>query len=159
MVLKEIIEILTKKAATISTMESCTGGSVASAITNICGSSKVFKFSAVTYSDYFKIKLGVPKETIDKYTDYSIEVANEMSRAITKYAESDYGIGITGKLSSLDKLNPSSENPIAFISIYSKKEDKYYNATVECLAPTRKDNKELILNTVIYLLKTVIGGK
>lgn len=40
-------------------MESCTGGALVNAITNIPGASEVLKFSAVTYSNEYKIKLGV----------------------------------------------------------------------------------------------------
>lgn len=154
--MKEIIEILTNNKETISTMESCTGGGIANAITNIEGASEVIKFSAVTYSNEYKIKMGVNKNTIDKYTVYSKEVANEMSKCISKYTNSDYGIGVTGKLNRVDKFNPYGSDNIVFISIYKKKEDKYYNATVECTESSRKDNKELVINTVIYLLKTII---
>ena len=54
---KNIIEILTKNNETIATMESCTGGGVANAITSIEGASSVLKFSAVTYSNEYKIKM------------------------------------------------------------------------------------------------------
>ena len=148
--MKEIVELLTKRKETISTMESCTGGAIANAITNVDGSSKVFKFTAVTYATEFKIKMGVSKDIIDKYTVKSIEVANEMSKQITKFTNSDYGIGVTGNL----KCN--NEDNTVFISIYSKKEDKCYNATVECYQDSKKENKELVLNTIIYLLKSVI---
>ena len=49
--MNEVIKLLTEKNKTISTMESCTGGGIANAITNIEGSSEVFKFGAVTYSN------------------------------------------------------------------------------------------------------------
>ena len=154
--MKEIIEILTKNKETISTMESCTGGGIANAITNIDGASEVFKYSAITYSNEYKIKMGINKKTIDKYTVYSKEVANEMSKCITDYTESDYGIGVTGKLNRVDRFNPYGEDNIVYISIYSKNKDKYYNATVECTESSRKDNKELVINTIVYLLKTII---
>ncbi len=154
--MKEIIEILTKNKETISTMESCTGGGIANAITNIEGASEVFKYSAITYSNEYKIKMGINKKTIDKYTVYSKEVANEMSKCITDYTESDYGIGVTGKLNRVDRFNPYGEDNIVYISIYSKNKDKYYNATVECTESSRKDNKELVINTIVYLLKTII---
>ena len=64
--LREIIKILTEKNKTISTMESCTGGGVANAITNIEGASEVLKFSAVTYSNEYKIKMGIDANIIDK---------------------------------------------------------------------------------------------
>ncbi len=154
--MKEIIELLTKNNETISTMESCIGGGIANAITNIEGASEVFKYSAITYANEFKIKMGVSKEIIDKYTVYSQEVANEMSKRITEFTNSDYGIGITGKLNRVDRFNPYGPDNIVYISIYSKKDDKYYNATVECTEGSRKENKELVINTVVYLLKGII---
>ena len=154
--MKEIIEILTKNDETISTMESCTGGAIVNAITNIEGASEVLKFSAVTYSNEYKIKLGVSKDLIDKYTVYSQEVANAMSKTISNYTNSTYGIGITGKLNRVDRFNPYGEDNVVFISIYNKKEDKYYNATTECTESSRALNKELVLNTIIYLLKNIL---
>ena len=124
--MKEIIEILTAKKETISAMESCTGGGITNAITNIEGASEVIKFSAVTYANEYKLKMGINKETLDIYTVYSQEVANEMSKCISTYTNSDYGIGITGKLNRVDKYNPYGKDNIVYISIYSKKDNKYH---------------------------------
>jgi PncC family amidohydrolase len=63
---KRIIKELIKRNETIATMESCTGGGVANAITSIEGASEILKFSAVTYSNEFKIKMGVSEEVIEK---------------------------------------------------------------------------------------------
>ena len=95
---------------TISTMESCTGGCIANAITNVSGSSDIFKFGAVTYSNEYKIKLGVDSNLIDRCSVYSKEVSDSMSRAISNYTNSDYGIGITGKLNKEDKNNEFGSN-------------------------------------------------
>lgn len=154
--MKEVIELLTKKNKTISTMESCTGGGVANEITNIEGASEVFKYSAVTYSNEYKIKMGVSSKTLDKYTVYSIEIANEMSKCISKYTNSDYGIGITGKLNRIDKYNPYGYDNIVYVSIYDAYNDKYKTATVECTRESRKENKELVFLLVIALLKDII---
>ena len=102
--MNEVIKLLTEKNKTISTMESCTGGGIANAITNIEGSSEVFKFGAVTYSNEYKIKMGVSSNIIDKYTVYSTETSNEMSKNISNYTNSNYGIGVTGKLNRVDKF-------------------------------------------------------
>ena len=154
--MKEIIEILTNNKETISTMESCTGGGIANAITNIEGASEIFKFSAVTYSNDFKLKMGVSKETLDKYTVYSTQIANEMSKKISDYTDSDYGIGITGKLNRVDRFNPYGSDNIVYISIYSKKDNTYHNATVECTKESRASNKELVVNTVVLMLKNIV---
>ena len=158
--MKEIIEELTKKHQTISTMESCTGGGVANAITNVEGASEVFQFGAVTYSNDYKIKMGVSPKTLEKYTVYSEETAKEMSKTIATYTNSDYGIGITGKLNRVDKNNPFGKDNVVFVSIYDKEKDTYTTTTVEADQPSRKENKEKVIQTIIKLLKEIVvtGG-
>jgi len=117
--METVVTKLKELKKTISTMESCTGGAVVNAITNIPGASEVIKFSAITYSNEYKIKMGVDKHTIDTYTVYSIQVANEMSKTISAFTNSDYGIGITGKLNKMDNNNPYGLDNLVYISIYT----------------------------------------
>ena len=143
--MKRLIEKLTEMNKTISTMESCTGGGVANAITNIEGASEVLKFSAVTYSNEYKIKMGVDPKVIDEYSVYSKETACEMSKKISDFANSDYGVGITGKLNRVDKNNLFGEDNVVFVCIYDKEFDNYYNYSIEVKEKTRKENKELVI--------------
>lgn len=154
--MKEVIEKLISANKTISTMESCTGGCLANEITNIEDSSKVFSFGAITYSNEYKVKLGVNKETIDKYTVYSKEVSNEMSKAICNYTGSNYGVGITGKLNKEDINNKTNQNDIVYISVYDKDNDKYYNQTLTVSSFDRKENKSIIVKVIIDMLITII---
>ena len=154
--MEEVVQILIKKKKTISTMESCTGGGVANAITNIEGASEIFKFSAVTYSNEFKIKMGVSKETINKYSVYSIETAKEMSKKICEFTNSSYGVGITGKLNRVDKNNPFGEDNIVFISIYDQEKNEYFTTQVEIVESTRNKNKELVIANIKKILIGII---
>ena len=154
--MQEVINILTKLNKTIATMESCTGGGVANAITNIEGASEILKFSAVTYSNEYKIKMGVSSETIDKYSVYSKEVAREMAYNISKFANSNYGIGITGKLNRVDKNNPYGSDNITFVCIYDKDNDEYVEFIIEATKSSRALNKELIINKIVDKLLEVI---
>ena len=154
--MKEVIEKLTKEGKTISTMESCTGGGVANAITNIAGASEVLKFSAVTYSNEFKIKMGVDSNIIDKYSVYSRETADEMSKNISKFTNSNYGVGITGKMGRVDRFNPYGEDNVVYISIYDRDNDKYYNDEAVANLSNRSDNKELVINKVIEILLNIL---
>ena len=147
--LKEIIKILTFQNKTISTMESCTGGGVANAITNIEGASEVLKFSAVTYSNEYKIKMGVSKYIIDTYSVYSMETAIDMSKKITAFTNSNYGVGVTGKLNRVDKNNPYGQDNIVFVSIYDKDKNNINKITIEAKKATRKENKDLIMEKTI----------
>lgn len=154
--MKELVEKLIDRKKTIATMESCTGGGVANAITNIEGASEVLKYSAVTYSNEYKIKMGVSSEVIDKYSVYSMETAVEMSKNISDFAGSDYGVGITGKLNRVDVNNPYGEDNIVFISIYEKETGKYYNVKQEATLGSRSENKELVIGRILLMMKDIL---
>ena len=87
---KEVVKKLVDKKETIASMESCTGGYFASTITCVDGSSEVLKFSAVTYSNEYKIKMGVDAKVIDKYSVYSFNVSRQMAKAISNFTKSKY---------------------------------------------------------------------
>ena len=154
--MKQIINLLKEKNKTISTMESCTGGGVANAITNIEGASEVLRYSAVTYSNEYKIKMGVSEEIINTYSVYSMETAIEMSKNIAVFANSNIGVGITGKLNRVDINNPFGEDNVVFISIYDKDNDQFYNYKVEATEGSRKENKELVINKIKEELINII---
>lgn len=155
--MKRIVNKLKELNKTISTMESCTGGGVANTITNIEGASEVLRFSAVTYSNEYKIKMGVSSTIIDKYSVYSIETAMEMSKNISEFANSNYGVGITGKLNRVDINNLYGSDNEVFISIYDKDLDRFYNYDLEVNKGGRKENKELVINLIIEKLLEILG--
>ena len=137
-------------------MESCTGGSLVNEITNIEGASDVIKFSAVTYSNEYKIKMGVDKNIIDTYSVYSVETAMEMSKKISQFADSDYGVGITGKLNRVDSKNLFGSDNKVFVSIYDRNRNVCDTYDIEVSKNTRKENKKVVLNLVIEKLNEII---
>ena len=93
----KIVKLLTKKKLTLSFAESCTGGLLASSITSISGSSKVFNMGLVTYSNNAKVKLlQVPKKTITKYGAVSYETCLSMVKNLSKISKANISISITG---------------------------------------------------------------
>jgi nicotinamide-nucleotide amidase len=92
--IEKILGILRKRHWYIGIMESCTGGAIANAMTNIPGASDVFKCGLVTYSDEAKIKAGVDEKIIKKFGVYSKETAEEMAKKI----KGEVGVGVTGNL-------------------------------------------------------------
>lgn len=154
--MERVVRTLESKKKTISTMESCTGGGVANLITNIEGASDVLHYSAVTYSNEFKIKMGVSKEIIDTYTVYSMETAQEMSKAISNFTDSNYGVGVTGMLNCKDPANPSKDPNKIYISIYNKDTNTYTNDTVEVFSTNREENKNVVIEKVIEVLERII---
>lgn len=151
--IKKIVNKLSKEGKTISTMESCTGGALASAITNVKGASSIFSYGAVTYSNDFKIKMGVSEKIIEKYTVYSKETAREMAKAISAFSKSNYGIGITGKLGTKDPNNLSGENDRVFICIYDKNNNKFIDLTTKVNSEDRVDDKKEVIE---YLISNLI---
>ena len=155
--MEEIIRLLKEKGLYISTMESCTGGGLVNALTNIEGSSEVLKYSAVTYSNEFKIKMGVSSEVIDKYSVYSIETANEMALKISEFTNSDLGVGITGKLNRVDINNNYGDDNKVFISIYDRNNNTYMDQELLVNKSNRVDNKEDVINTVKDMLLEILS--
>ena len=95
---KKLVELLLKNNMTISFAESCTGGMLASTLINVSGSSNVINESYVTYSEEAKMRiLGVSKETLNKYTVYSSEVAEEMAEGLKKVTHANVCASVTGK--------------------------------------------------------------
>ena len=146
--MEKLVNKLIFEHKTIAIMESCTGGGVANAITNIAGASEVLKFSAVTYSNDFKIKMGVSESIINKYSVYSIETAMEMSKKISLFSGSHFGVGVTGKLNRADKNNLVGSDNKVFISIYDASKDTFYNYEWIAVKDERKENKDDIINLI-----------
>lgn len=146
--MKNLVNLLLSKSKTISCMESCTGGMLASEITNIDGSSNVFKLGLVTYSNEFKQYFGVSEQTIKEYSVYSFNVSNEMALNSSKISNSDYSVGITGMLGCVDPNNESSEINSVYITIYSKENSKYYDYKINPIGETRVQKKQYIVNFV-----------
>ena len=154
--MERLVKILVEKGKTISSMESCTGGGFANALTNITGASDVLKFSAVTYSNEFKIKMGVDSDIIDKYSVYSIETAKSMSKNISDFTNSNYGVGITGKINRVDKNNMYGEDNMIFVSVYDRDMDKYYTMSIEAVDGSRKENKDIIIKNIVKMMIQIV---
>lgn len=145
---RQLIKKLSKVGKTISVMESCTGGQIASVITNSEGASNVFEFGAVTYSNEYKIKFGVKAQTIEKYSVYSNETSREMAKSVSEFANSTYGIGITGQINRVDSNNPYGKDNEIFVTIYNSKNKEYNDFIIICPNKKRKLCKEYIIDKV-----------
>lgn len=147
------IEAIIKKFAeakyTISTMESCTGGGLANAITNVSGASDILHESYVTYCNEAKIKFGVPKQIIEKYTVYSLETAEAMANAVRSATNSEVGVGITGQLGRIDPRNIGVENNRAWYAIKSSEKEFAAEIILNIGDAPREKKKEIIINEII----------
>ncbi|MDC7142531.1 competence/damage-inducible protein A [Bacteroides finegoldii] len=90
-------ELLKKRKLTVSTAESCTGGSIAERLTSIAGSSEYFKGSIVAYSNEVKKELlHVSSETLEKYGAVSEETVVEMVKGAMKALKTDCAVATSG---------------------------------------------------------------
>ena len=118
----KIVKLLSKKKITVSFAESCTGGLLASSITSISGSSKVFNMGLVTYSNNAKVKLlQVPKKTITKYGAVSHETCLSMVKNLSKISKANISISITG---IAGPKGGTKEKPVGLVYIGFKKGNK-----------------------------------
>ena len=89
-------ELLRQKGLKLAVLESCTGGLLGGAITEIPGSSDYFVGGAITYSPEMKVQAGVPKAVIDEHGVVSEQTARAMAEAACATYRADCGIGVTG---------------------------------------------------------------
>ncbi len=127
---RRITELLIEKGLTITTMESCTSGQIASLITDTEGSSAILKGAFVTYSNEAKIMNGASGTIISTYGVYSAETAADMARACQEKYETDIGIGITGSFGNVDPNNADSIPGEVYFSILFKHPDKHCHCSV-----------------------------
>ncbi len=112
---EEVAKLLVNKNMTISVSESCTGGLVSSSLINYPGISSVFMEGCVTYSNEAKIsRLGVKKETLDKYGAVSEETAKEMAQGIAKNFNTNVGLSTTG---IAGPQGGSDEKPVGLVYV------------------------------------------
>jgi len=117
----QVVQDLRKKDFFITTVESCTGGGLANALTNIEGVSEVMKGAFITYSNEQKVALGVSAEVIKRHTVYSLEVAEAMAGVgLLAATKADISVGITGSISRVDPANPNSQPGVVYISVANR---------------------------------------
>lgn len=93
----ELLKAATASNITVATAESCTGGMVAAAITDIAGSSAVFERGFVTYSNAAKSEmLGVDAALIDQHGAVSEQVAEAMALGALAHSHASLSVAITG---------------------------------------------------------------
>ena len=94
---KRLLDLCRARGLTIATAESCTGGLVAAALTDIAGSSDVVECGFVTYSNAAKeTMLGVPQATLKAHGAVSAETASAMAAGALRHSAADLAVAITG---------------------------------------------------------------
>lgn len=110
-----LVRLLREKNLKVATAESVTGGLVSKRITEVSGASEVFECGVCSYSNSIKNKLlGVSRETLDRFTEYSPETAMEMAKGIREISGADIGVATTG---IAGPNGGSAENPVGLVYV------------------------------------------
>lgn len=159
---QEIIEQLTQSGKTLALAESCTGGLISHELTQIPGSSKVFRGSLVAYQTEIKTSiLGVSKSILQDHSVVSKEVACEMALKAGKLFNSDYALATTGF------LGPTGADNIpvgtVWVALYKGSQDKSSQSEAYTLYTkylslngTRAENKDSTMLEALELLHEVL---
>ena len=151
----KIVKLLIKKKLTVSFAESCTGGLLASSITSISGSSKVFNMGLVTYSNNAKVKLlQVPKKTITKYGAVSHETCLSMVKNLSKISKANISISITGVAGP---NGGTKEKPVGLVYIGLKKGSKIIIRKNLFKNKKRISIQKKTVNETLKIIKTMIS--
>ncbi len=150
---KIISQLLKQKKLKLATAESCTGGLLASKITDISGSSEYFLGGVNVYSNESKINiLGVNAGTIEKYGAVSEETALEMALNVRKLFKADIGVSITG---IAGPEGGTEEKPVGLVFIgYSDSEKTF--AKKFLLGHIRERNKIRAASHALDILRREI---
>ena len=145
--------MVTDLGMNISTAESCTGGLIASRLVDVPGVSSVLKEGVVTYSNEAKIsRLGVKKETLEKYGAVSEETAREMVLGL----DSDIAIATTG-IAGPD--GGTQEKPVGLVYIGIRVKDKVYVERKIFNGSRNKVRERAVLQSLFSLIKILKKGE
>ncbi|MBE7038694.1 MAG: CinA family protein [Ruminococcaceae bacterium] len=113
----EVVELLSKNNLTITTAESCTGGMIGAALTEIAGVSSYYKEGIITYSNEAKMKyLKVKEETLKKFGAVSEDTAIQMALGAMQNADSDISVAVTG-IAGPDGGTKEKPNGLVYICV------------------------------------------
>ncbi len=144
-------KLLLKQNAIVALAESCTGGLIASRLTDVPGSSGYFLFSGVTYSNEAKINvLGVPAGIIEKYGAVSEECAKEMAKGVRRISGADYGLSVSG---IAGPSGGTKEKPVGTVCMGLATPDKVIGHRFLMQFATRKMNKSMFAMKALDILR------
>lgn len=150
-------DLLREKRQTLAVAESCTGGLIASQITDVSGSSEYFLLSAVTYANVAKENvLGVKSNTLMDYGAVSSETVSEMAEGARKSVNGDYGLAVSG-IAGPDGGTP--DKPVGTVCIAVSTADKVIVRKFERNYGNRLRNKNMFAALALDMLRRIILGE
>ena len=141
--------MLRERGLTLATMESCTGGLLASTITDVPGSSDYYRGGLVSYATEMKIAWGVDRQVIAEHGVISAECAQAMARAVRERLGADVGIGVTGVAGP----DPQEDKPVGTVHIAVALGEKPPRTTSYVMPQGREAVKRRAVTTALALLR------
>ena len=142
--------------ATLACAESCTGGAVASALTDVPGASAVFRGGVVAYSVAVKRSaLSVPAETLARFGVVSRECAEAMARGAARTLGADFAVATTGVAGP----GPQDGVPAGTVCIAVAAPGATFSETAFFPGETRERVKSLAARAALGLLADVLSEK
>ena len=150
---KRLATILKKKHLTLAVAESCTGGLLGSAITEVAGSSAYFMGGVISYDNRIKSKvLSVPPATLRKHGAVSGETVAAMARGVRKLMGVDCAVAVSGVAGP---GGGTKEKPVGLVYIAVAVETHLF--TFECrFAGNRKKVRDTAVETALRLLAALL---
>jgi nicotinamide-nucleotide amidase len=151
-----VLEMLKERGMTLAAAESCTGGLLGKLLTDVPGSSEIFKLSAVTYANEMKAALlKVPDEILASHGAVSAECATAMSQGVRALSGADICVAITG-IAGPD--GGTEEKPVG--TLFFSVSDAQGTVTKHRLFPARDRDfiRRLSAYTAVYFIRRRILG-
>ena len=154
--LEEVVaKLLIERELTLATAESCTGGLIASRLTNIPGSSAFFDRGIVSYSNGAKVELlNVDEDTINKYGAVSPQVAEQMATGVRQSCGADLGLAVTG---IMGPGGATATKPVGLVYIALADEEKC-NVKEFHFGTDRLTNKDKTSQSALDMLRRHLLG-
>ena len=152
---EQIISKLIENNITISTAESCTGGSLGKIITSVPGASSIYGYGFITYANEAKEKiLGVSHETLEKHGAVSPDTALQMAKGAREVSGSDVSVSVTG---IAGPGGGTAEKPVGlvYIAISDKYGEEYRKLN---LSGNRDEVRTQTCDEVFKLIAERISG-
>jgi nicotinamide-nucleotide amidase len=150
-----VAKLLKERGLTISVAESCTGGGLANALTNVSGASAYFERGIVSYSNASKVEiLKVLEDNITEHGAVSVEVARQMAEGVKSISGTDIGISVTG---IMGPTGATTDKPVGLVYI-GLCDDKVCTAKEFRFGDDRIINKQRTIQAALDMVRKHLLG-
>jgi nicotinamide-nucleotide amidase len=149
-----VVRLARAAGRTVATAESCTGGRVANRITDVSGSSEMFRYGWVTYANEAKMsQLGVSAELLEKHGAVSAEVARAMAEGASRGSRADLAVAVTG---IAGPTGGTPEKPVGLVYLALAARDGKTQVVERTLSPVRESFKYMASQIALDLLRRAL---